>query len=100
MKQPPARPRLLNPYPISSGQSNGEEGLGWSIVGTTHRCYTAPSFLTARELSIESSPTVRPQRPPANWPRPPRNRKARERAGETLALVRDAMKIDYPELRS
>jgi tryptophanyl-tRNA synthetase len=28
------------------------------------------------------------------------NRKARERAGETLALVRDAMKIDYPELRS
>jgi tryptophanyl-tRNA synthetase len=28
------------------------------------------------------------------------NRQARERAGETLALVRDAMKIDYPELRS
>ena len=28
------------------------------------------------------------------------NRKARERAGETLALVRDAMKIDYPELRA
>ena len=28
------------------------------------------------------------------------NRKARERASETLALVRDAMKIDYPELRS
>ena len=27
------------------------------------------------------------------------NRRARERAGETLALVRDAMKIDYPELR-
>ncbi|HEX2123716.1 MAG TPA: tryptophan--tRNA ligase [Thermoanaerobaculia bacterium] len=27
------------------------------------------------------------------------NRKARERAAETLALVRDAMKIDYPELR-
>jgi tryptophanyl-tRNA synthetase len=27
------------------------------------------------------------------------NAKARERAGETLALVRDAMKIDYPELR-
>jgi tryptophanyl-tRNA synthetase len=26
-------------------------------------------------------------------------RRARERAGETLALVRDAMKIDYPELR-
>jgi tryptophanyl-tRNA synthetase len=28
------------------------------------------------------------------------NRQARGRAGETLALVRDAMKIDYPELRS
>lgn len=28
------------------------------------------------------------------------NAKARERAGETLALVRDAMKIDYPELRA
>ena len=28
------------------------------------------------------------------------NRKARERATETLALVRDAMKIDYPELRA
>ncbi len=28
------------------------------------------------------------------------NRKARERAGETLALERDAMKIDYPELRA
>jgi tryptophanyl-tRNA synthetase len=28
------------------------------------------------------------------------NRKARERAGETMALVRDAMKIDYPELRA
>jgi tryptophanyl-tRNA synthetase len=28
------------------------------------------------------------------------NRKARERAAETLALVRDAMKIDYPELRA
>jgi tryptophanyl-tRNA synthetase len=27
------------------------------------------------------------------------NRRARERAGETLALVRDAMKISYPELR-
>lgn len=27
------------------------------------------------------------------------NEKARERAAETLALVRDAMKIDYPELR-
>ncbi|HUP63171.1 MAG TPA: tryptophan--tRNA ligase [Thermoanaerobaculia bacterium] len=27
------------------------------------------------------------------------NRKARERAGETLTLVRQAMKIDYPELR-
>ena len=27
------------------------------------------------------------------------SRKARERAGETLALVRDAMKIDYPGLR-
>jgi tryptophanyl-tRNA synthetase len=27
------------------------------------------------------------------------NRRARERAGETMALVRDAMKIDYPELR-
>ncbi|HUP49040.1 MAG TPA: tryptophan--tRNA ligase [Thermoanaerobaculia bacterium] len=27
------------------------------------------------------------------------NRKARERAAETLALVRQAMKIDYPELR-
>jgi tryptophanyl-tRNA synthetase len=27
------------------------------------------------------------------------NRKARERTAETLALVRDAMKIDYPELR-
>ena len=25
--------------------------------------------------------------------------KARERAAETLAIVRDAMKIDYPELR-
>ena len=28
------------------------------------------------------------------------NRKARERAGETLDLVRKAMKIDYPELRA
>ena len=28
------------------------------------------------------------------------SRNARERAAETLALVRDAMKIDYPELRS
>lgn len=28
------------------------------------------------------------------------NRKARERTGETLDLVRKAMKIDYPELRS
>ena len=28
------------------------------------------------------------------------NAKARERTGETLALVRDAMKIDYPELRA
>jgi len=28
------------------------------------------------------------------------NEKARERAAETLALVRDAMKIDYPELRA
>ena len=28
------------------------------------------------------------------------NRKARERAGETLELVRDAMKIHYPELRA
>ncbi|HEX2059220.1 MAG TPA: tryptophan--tRNA ligase, partial [Thermoanaerobaculia bacterium] len=28
------------------------------------------------------------------------NRKARERAAETLALVREAMKIDYPELRA
>jgi tryptophanyl-tRNA synthetase len=28
------------------------------------------------------------------------NRKARQRAGETLELVRKAMKIDYPELRS
>ena len=27
------------------------------------------------------------------------NRRARERAQETMALVRDAMKIDYPELR-
>ena len=27
------------------------------------------------------------------------NRKARERAGETMAIVRDAMKIDFPELR-
>jgi tryptophanyl-tRNA synthetase len=27
------------------------------------------------------------------------NRKARERTGETLAMVRQAMKIDYPELR-
>jgi tryptophanyl-tRNA synthetase len=27
------------------------------------------------------------------------NQKARERAGETMALVRDAMKIDFPELR-
>jgi tryptophanyl-tRNA synthetase len=27
------------------------------------------------------------------------NAKARERAGETLELVRKAMKIDYPELR-
>ena len=27
------------------------------------------------------------------------NRKARERASETMQLVRDAMKIDYPELR-
>jgi tryptophanyl-tRNA synthetase len=28
------------------------------------------------------------------------NRKARERAAETLVLVREAMKIDYPELRA
>ena len=28
------------------------------------------------------------------------SRRARERAAETLALVRDAMKIDYPEMRS
>jgi tryptophanyl-tRNA synthetase len=28
------------------------------------------------------------------------NRKARERTAETMAMVRDAMKIDYPELRA
>jgi tryptophanyl-tRNA synthetase len=28
------------------------------------------------------------------------NRKARERTAETMALVREAMKIDYPELRA
>ena len=83
-----------------------------TIARVDHECRTAQIGCVQdkkllAEIIIESLAPMRARREEIN--RDPSvvwdalrdgNRKARERAGETLELVRAAMKIDYPELRA
>ena len=102
----PGNPDICNLFQFHKLFSNDE-----TIARVDHECRTAKIGCVQdkkllADIMIESLTPMRERReaidrdPSIVWDvLRDGNRKARERAGETLALVRDAMKIDYPELR-
>jgi tryptophanyl-tRNA synthetase len=102
----PGNPDICNLFQFHKLFSNDE-----TIARVDHECRTAKIGCVQdkkllADIMIESLAPMRERReaidrdPSIVWDvLRDGNRKARERAGETLALVRDAMKIDYPELR-
>ncbi len=102
----PGNPDICNLFQFHKLFSTAE-----TIARVDHECRTAQIGCVQdkkllADIIIESLGAIRARReeidrdPSIVWDTlRDGNRRARERAGETLALVRDAMKIDYPELR-
>jgi tryptophanyl-tRNA synthetase len=102
----PGNPDICNLFQFHKLFSDGE-----TMARVDHECRTAQIGCVQdkkliAEIMIEALRPIRQRReeidrdPSIVWDAlRDGNRRARERAGETMALVRDAMKIDYPELR-
>lgn len=102
----PGNPDICNLFQFHKLLSDGE-----TIARVDHECRTAQIGCVQdkkllAEIMIEQLRPIRERReaidrdPSIVWDALREGgRKARERAGETMALVRDAMKIDFPELR-
>ena len=102
----PGNPDICNLFHFHKLFSNAE-----TIARVDHECRTAQIGCVQdkkllADIIIESLRPIRARReeidrdPSIVWDvLREGNRKARERTGETLAMVRSAMKIDYPELR-
>jgi tryptophanyl-tRNA synthetase len=102
----PGNPDICNLFQFHKLFSDGE-----TVARVDHECRTAQIGCVQdkkllAEIMIEQLRPIRQRReeidrdPSIVWDAlRDGNRRARERAGETMALVRDAMKIDYPELR-
>ncbi|MBK5259109.1 MAG: tryptophan--tRNA ligase [Thermoanaerobaculia bacterium] len=105
-RKDPGNPDICNLFQFHKLMSPPE-----TVTRVDHECRTAQIGCVddkklLAEIMIEQLRPIRERR--ERYDREPSyvwdvlregNRKARERAGETLAMVRQAMKIDYPEFR-